>query len=299
MEIKGYVFGWSAPTYVNAQQFEAASRLAGGFDRTYVSNYHAKNYIDRVRAVLHELGIYSADTYRLFLRKLQREGSVFRYAIVRERLHSDPVEETVVVVFKLGGEIGVEYVHPQLQSGRDRLEQALFDVLHHVCTASVAARMVRNIVDRGAVPLRKGGGAYFVPAAIPDVLDYVESVISALGGTVMKFGVTGMEFELETIFDAFRESFHMAVNELRRRALEAKQQKTLDRIAGEFTELMQIAEVYRGILEGYQGQLDAIIETAKRGILSAVGIEHTHGDNGRSERAVQHEPALVTNVFEV
>lgn len=271
MTVKGYVFGWSAPTYVDSERFEEAAERAGGYDRAYVNNYHAKNYLLRVRSLARPGGD-GMPYYRLFLRKLQRDGNVFRYAIVRESPHTDPVEETVVVVFKLGGETGVEYVHPQFPLSSYRLEQELNDVLHHVCTASVAARMARRITDMGAVPLRKGGGAYFVPAALPQVLDYVESVVSALNGSVMKFGVTGLDFELDTIFEAFRESFQLAVNTLRQRVAQAKQQKTLDRLTDEFSDLLQIAEVYRDILQNYQGDLDAIIDTAKRGILSAIGI---------------------------
>lgn len=271
MNIKGYVFGWHAPTYVDASRFERAAQLAGGYDRAYVCDYHAKNYLARVRSQA-RLGAHELSESRLFLRKLKREGTVFRYAVVREFPHAEPVEERVVLVFKLGSETGVEYVYPRFLVDLHRLERELNDVLHHVCTASVSARMARRITEMGAVPLRKGGGAYFVPAALPQVMEYVESVICALDGSVMKFGVTGLDFELDTIFEAFRDSFQLAVHTLRQRAIQAKQQKTVERVTNEFSELMQIAEVYRDILQKYQGDLDQIIDTAKRGILSAVSI---------------------------
>ena len=264
--LKGYVFGWSAPTYVDAVTFDRAAQAAGGYSRSYVHNYHAKRYLDEVRS------LYRADNTELFLRKLQRDAGVARYAIVLEDRSVHPVQERVVVVFKLGAEVGVEYVAPGFVD-ENSLNRALNGVLSHVCTASVMASMVRHITDHGAIPLRKGGGAYFVPAQMQHVLDYVQQVVSILGGSVMKFGVTGLKFELETIFLAFRESFHMAVTELKRRMEEAKRDRTVQRLEDQFQGLLEIAEVYKDILVDYQTELEGIIHTAKRGIVQAISID--------------------------
>lgn len=288
MNVKGYVFGWSVPTYVDAQTFERAVSVAGGFDRSYTSSYHAKRYAARVRAA------YLAsvkDGSDLFLRRLKREGDLFRYALVLEKPDRDPVHEQVVVIFHLGGSVGVDYVHPHFPIAESALRNELQHALQYICSASVAATMARHIVRRGAVALRKGGGAYFVPAALEELLEYVQSVVSALGGDTMKFGVTGLEFEQEAIFEAFRESFHAAMTELNRRALEAKRQKTMDRITAEFERLLEIGELYRDILDVYREQVDSVIRTAKRGLISTLGIDASPSHTSEPARVP------VTNLF--
>lgn len=269
--MKGFVFGWSAPTYVPSSRFIRAAELAGGFDRSYVSNYHAKAFLTNLKLYMQDNQLQEAGS-DLFLRKLRREGGVFRYAVVRESRYTEPVDESVVVVFALGGDGAVEYVKGSFPVSKEELQRLLDHSTQEVCTASVLAVMARRIVDMGAVPLRKGGGAYFAPAALPRVLEYVESVVGSLDGTLVKFGVTGMEFELAAIFDAFSEYFHLATGELRKRLLLAKQQKTLDRVAAEFHKLMEIAEVYRDLLEGYRYQLDVIVDHARQGVIGAISI---------------------------
>jgi hypothetical protein len=136
----------------------------------------------------------------------------------------------------------------------------------------VLARLARTITRSGAVALRKGGGAYFIPSVRNDLVDRVENTVFALGGDTMKFAVTGQDYELKTIFESLRDQFGMMVGQLRMRAAQAKRDSTRENVQRELAELINTVSVYRDILGSYASQLDTIFEAAKRSLIESIAI---------------------------
>ena len=270
---KGYVLGWSAPTYVSPKAFEEALHHCGGYDPNSVYMYHANTFASRVNARVRQ-----RPDAGVFARQVGRDGDGnILFALVLERKLPQSLETYPDVVFRLPIEFRnpaeIILVDHRFPLTRQELELELESVRQLVPSASVLARLARTITRRGAVALRKGGGAYFIPSAMQELVDQVENTVFVLGGDTMKFAVTGQDYELKTIFDSLRDQFGVMVAQLRMRAAQAKRERTKENVQRELAGLIDTVSVYRDILGSYASQLDIIFETAKRSIIESLSIQ--------------------------
>jgi hypothetical protein len=270
---KGYVLGWSAPTYVSPDLFMEAARHVGGYDAASVCMYHSGAFASRVNHLVRQ-----RRDVGVFVRQIGRNPQAYEvlYSLVLEKKNPDSLETYPDVVFSLPldlhGTALVRFVDHRFPLGQDELRLELDRIREQVPSASVLARLARQITRRGAVALRKGGGAYFIPAVRNDLLETVELTILALRGDLMKFAVTGQEYELKTIFESLRDQFEVMVAQLRMRAAQAKRDKTVENVQRELTELIDTVSIYKEILGSYASQLDIIFETAKRSLIESIAI---------------------------
>jgi hypothetical protein len=270
---KGYVLGWSTPTYVSPDLFIEAARHVGGYDTTSICMYHSGAFASRVNHLVRQ-----RRDAGVFVRQIGRNHQTYEvlYSLVLEKKNPDSLETYPNVVFSLPldlhGTALVRFVDHRFPLGQDELQRELDRIREQVPSASVLARLARRITRRGAVALRKGGGAYFIPAVRNDLLEMVELTIHALQGDLMKFAVTGQEYELRTIFESLRDQFGIMVTQLRLRAVRAKRDKTVENVQRELTEIIDTISIYKDILGSYASQLDIIFETAKRSLIESIAI---------------------------
>ena len=273
MVFKGHVVGWTAPTYVSVGAFTEASGYVGGYDASSVYLYHSNTFASRINQMVRDNG---GGVFVRQIGKDYRQGEVL-FSLVLEKKFPDSLKTYPDVVFRLPMDINqqprVVHVGPMFPVSKDTLQFELEQVCQQVCSASVIAKMVRYITRRGALALRKGGGAYFIPSARGHLLELVENTLFALDGEVMKFAVTGQDYELKTIFESLKEHFRMMVGQLRMRALQAKREKTQERLHKELAELIDTVSIYKDILGSYSDQLDAILEQSKRELVESLSIK--------------------------
>ena len=271
-EFKGYVVGWAAPTYVPLTSFLNASQHTNGYDVSVVYNYHASAFasaVDRIVRQRRKAGV--------FVRQIRKNKDSVLFSLVLERKQPDSLETYPDVTFRIpldptqpAGVLSVDSRFPMRQS---ELQTLLDNTRSEMCSAAVLAKLARYITRHGAVSLRKGGGAYFIPQVYYSLVDTVERTLEELGGETMRFAVTGQDYELKTVFESFKEQFQTTVTQLRLRAEKAKREKTHERLGQELAEIINIVSVYKDILSAYAQELDQIFDTAKRTVLQALSIQ--------------------------
>ena len=282
---KGYVLGWSAPTYVSPRAFEEAVHHCGGYDPSSVYLYHSGTFASRVN--LKVAGVQDAGVFVRQIGKDHQAGDVL-FALVLERKRAGSLETYPDVIFRLPMEFqypaSIDFVNARFPLTRSELEQEMDSVRELLPSVAVLKRMTRHITRNGAVALRKGGGAYFIPEARSHLIEKVENTVFVLGGEIMKFAVTGQEYELKTIFESLRDQFGMMVAQLKVRAAQAKRDRTRENVQKELLELIDTVSIYKDILGSYASQLDTIFESAKRSLVESLSIQPVQGNtSNRSE----------------
>ena len=295
-EFKGYVVGWAAPTYVPLTSFLSASQHTGGYDVSVVYNYHANAFASAVDEIVHK-----RKKAGVFVRQIRKDKNGVLFSLVLERKQPDSLETYPDVTFRIppdptqpAGVLSVDRRFPMSQS---ELQALLDNARSEMCSAAVLAKLARYITKHGAVSLRKGGGAYFIPQVYYSLVDTVERTVEALDGETMKFAVTGQDYELKTVFESFKEQFQSTVTQLRLRAEKAKREKTHEKLGQELAEIINTVSVYRDILGAYAQELDQIFDTAKRTVLQALSIQSDR--TGESEQTDLAESTAAQYVVEV
>jgi hypothetical protein len=276
-EFKGYVVGWAAPTYVPMTSFLSASQHTNGYDVSVVYNYHASAFasvIDEIVRKRRKAGV--------FVRQIRKDKNGALFSLVLERKQPDSLETYPDVTFRIPlnptQPAEVLSVDHRFSMSLSELQALLNDTRSKMCSAAVLAKLARYITKHGAVSLRKGGGAYFIPQMYYSLVDTVERTVEALGGEVMKFAVTGQDYELKTVFESFKEQFQTTVTQLRLRAEKAKREKTHEKLGQELAEIINTVSVYKDILSAYAQELDQIFDTAKRTVIQAMSIQTNRTD---------------------
>jgi hypothetical protein len=282
-EFKGYVVGWAAPTYVPMTSFLRASHHTNGYDVSVVYNYHASAFastVDRIVRQRRQAGV--------FVRQIRKDKHSVLFSLVLERKQQDSLETYPDVTFRIPLDptrrAEVLSVDRRFSMTLSELQALLDSARSKMCSAAVLAKLARYITRHGAVSLRKGGGAYFIPQVYYSLVDTVERTLEELGGETMRFAVTGQDYELKTIFESFKEQFQTAVAQLRLRAEKAKREKTHEKLGQELAEIINIVSVYKDILSAYTRELDQIFDAAKRTVLQALSIQSDRQQTSQSSR---------------
>jgi hypothetical protein len=213
----------------------------------------------------------------VFVRQIRKDKNGALFSLVLERKQPDSLETYPDVTFRIPlnptQPAEVLSVDRRFSMSLSELQALLDSARSKMCSAAVLAKLARYITRHGAVSLRKGGGAYFIPQVYYSLVDTVEHTVEALGGEVMKFAVTGQDYELKTVFESFKEQFQATVTQIRLRAEKAKREKTHEKLGQELAEIINIVSVYKDILSVYAQELDQIFDTAKRTVLQALSIQ--------------------------
>jgi hypothetical protein len=289
-EFKGYVVGWAAPTYVPMTSFLRASHHTNGYDVSVVYNYHASAFastVDRIVRQRRQAGV--------FVRQIRKDKHSVLFSLVLERKQQDSLETYPDVTFRIPLDptrrAEVLSVDRRFSMTLSELQALLDSARSKMCSAAVLAKLARYITRHGAVSLRKGGGAYFIPQVYYSLVDTVERTLEELGGETMRFAVTGQDYELKTIFESFKEQFQTAVAQLRLRAEKAKREKTHEKLGQELAEIINIVSVYKDILSAYTRELDQIFDAAKRTVLQALSIQSDPTDEPKQTNLTESATA--------
>lgn len=120
---------------------------------------------------------------------------------------------------------------------------------------------------RYAIPVRRAGGAYFVPRIFQERADEILKLIEFAGGSVYRFYCTGQPEEQKTIFDSLKIALGEEFSMIRERIASAKRAKTLESLAAEeIPQLIERLDIYSDLLSIYSEQIEKMKKSAEQAL---------------------------------
>ena len=206
------------------------------------------------------------------VRKVEEGGEIITFQFTDERKQGGKLvydERCIVYLNKTTGTL----------TGSDsgivhKVQMQLNEHLDKRCPADIT-RLIQKIFDKyggDLVPLRKQGGVYFVPDSNQDILDKVSAVLSAIGGELNTYTVSGDTSSKASVSSDMASHLRAMIDELSKSCedvtMESKD-SVIERRHQRFEIIKQKMIGYRGILAGYISEVDQAFSNAKQRFVAA------------------------------
>jgi len=193
------------------------------------------------------------------LRPISSDDQSIVWGIVSETIKKDEKDleyacEAKVTFNKDNDSVGCEGSPGQARLLAEKVKNEYYTLTTRYITNDISRMLVRNIVERmNAIPLRKGGGFYFVAADNLTILEQHKAIVETLGDSELGLIVIGKgDGNSETVSRDTRRHLEDKLASIAEEIEEFKtkppRKDTLDRRIEEFKSLRQTVEMYSTIL---------------------------------------------------
>ena len=258
----GCIVSWEVPTTVRLNTLRAALTMAG-LDQALAGELAPRHALGR--ALKHMEG-------ERIIRRLRKTefGLTFQLNMIVESCGSVQYPHETDVLLTNAGVIECSD-YGILCKARELLNDAL-----DIRITNDLSRLVQRIFDMNRadlIPIRKQGGAYFVPNSHAALVDSVRDLLNGIGGKMLSFAVKlGSGETSRSVADSLSEYLLNAIQELRTNvaALDNPSLGTLDRRANSICELKLKLGNYHGLLLGLAESVQHELDAAQTELLDRV-----------------------------